>query len=182
MLENNKVNIQDIFCFRSVSSDLHLHMSFTVNWVGAEGGEAGRNHYTKEHWCRIMQPCYDHSNTSESWESKQNDRGTTSKLDWCHFSHANQFVYKTKKKEKKIRGWIRHDAQKNKTTTRHRAAQTDLHSAFDQIEWNDSCVCGATAQNPTKATQDEILLRAELTTVSLWRNTGETLRTGHLWS
>lgn len=38
------------------------------------------------------------------------------------------------------------------------AAATDLHSAFDQIEGNDSCVCGATAQNPTKATQDEILL------------------------
>lgn len=50
---------------------------------------------------------------------------------------------------------------------RHRATETDLHSAFDQIEGNDSCVCGATAQNPTKATQDEILLRSELTTVSL---------------
>lgn len=44
---------------------------------------------------------------------------------------------------------------------------TDLHSAFDQIERNDRCMCGATTQNPTKSTQDEILLRAELTTVSL---------------
>lgn len=44
---------------------------------------------------------------------------------------------------------------------------TDLHSAFDQIEGNHCCVCGATAQNPTKATKDEILLRAKLTTVSL---------------
>lgn len=51
--------------------------------------------------------------------------------------------------------------------TRHRTTETHLQSAFDQIEGNDSCVCGATAQNPTKATQDEILLRAELTTVSL---------------
>ena len=50
---------------------------------------------------------------------------------------------------------------------KYQATGTDLHSAFDQIEGNDSCVCGATAQNPTKATQDEILLRAELTTVSL---------------
>lgn len=44
---------------------------------------------------------------------------------------------------------------------------TDLQSAFDQIKGNDRCVCGATAQNPTKATQDKILLRAELTTVAL---------------
>lgn len=50
---------------------------------------------------------------------------------------------------------------------KYQATGTDLHSAFDQIEGNDSCVCGATAQNPTKAAQDEILLRAELTTVSL---------------
>lgn len=39
-----------------------------------------------------------------------------------------------------------------------RAVNTDLQSAFDQIEGNHSRVCGATAQNPTKATQDEILL------------------------
>lgn len=51
--------------------------------------------------------------------------------------------------------------------TGHRAMETDLQSAFDQIEGNDRCVCGATAQNPTKAAQDQILLRAELTTVSL---------------
>lgn len=60
--------------------------------------------------------------------------------------------------------------------------ETDLHSAFDQIKGNNSCVRGATAHNPTKATQDEILLRAELTTVPLWRNTVETLRTGHRWA
>lgn len=45
--------------------------------------------------------------------------------------------------------------------------ETDLHSAFDQIKGNNCCVCGATTQNPTKSTQDEILLRAEFTTVSL---------------
>lgn len=58
--------------------------------------------------------------------------------------------------------------------------KTDLHSAFDQVKGNNSCVCGATAQNPTKATQDKILLRAELTAVSLWRNTGKTLESGQL--
>lgn len=42
--------------------------------------------------------------------------------------------------------------------TKKRAVNTDLQSAFDQIEGNHSRVCGATAQNPTKATQDEILL------------------------
>lgn len=52
----------------------------------------------------------------------------------------------------------------------HRAEKTDLHSAFDQIEGNDCCVRGATAHNPTKATQEQILLRAKLTTVSLWGN------------
>lgn len=45
--------------------------------------------------------------------------------------------------------------------------ETDLHSAFDQIKGNNCCVCSATTQNPTKSTQDEILLRAEFTTVSL---------------
>lgn len=59
------------------------------------------------------------------------------------------------------------DETDKKKQKRHRATKTDLHSAFDQIEGNDGCVCGATAQNPTKSTQDEILLRAELTTVSL---------------
>lgn len=45
--------------------------------------------------------------------------------------------------------------------------KTDLQSAFDQVEGNHSRVCGTTAQNPTEPTQDEILLRPELTTVSL---------------
>lgn len=45
--------------------------------------------------------------------------------------------------------------------------ETDLHSAFDQIKGNNCCVRSATTQNPTKSTQDEILLRAEFTTVSL---------------
>lgn len=62
-------------------------------------------------------------------------------------------------------GWIRRDGGGRKQGAG--AIETDLHSAFDQIEGNHSCVRGATAQNPTKAAQDEILLRAELTTVSL---------------
>lgn len=45
--------------------------------------------------------------------------------------------------------------------------ETDLHSAFDQIKRDNRCVCSATTQNPTKSTQDEILLRAELATVPL---------------
>lgn len=48
-------------------------------------------------------------------------------------------------------------------------AETDLHSAFDQIEGHKSRVCGATAQNSAKATQEEILLGSKLTTVSLYR-------------
>lgn len=73
MVSNNTVNIQDIFAFRSDSPDLHLHESSIVDWGRAGGGGAGGNHYTWEHWCRIMQPCYDHSNTSESLESIHND-------------------------------------------------------------------------------------------------------------
>lgn len=76
----------------------------------------------------------------------------------CFISfHANWCVQKHKN------GYDRRgDVEK-----RLRATATDLQSAFDQIKGNDCCVCGATAQNPTKATQDEILLRAELTTVTL---------------
>lgn len=38
------------------------------------------------------------------------------------------------------------------------ALKTDLQSALDQIEGHHGCVCGATAQNPTKSTKEEILL------------------------
>lgn len=33
-------------------------------------------------------------------------------------------------------------------------AQTDLHPAFNQVKRHHRCVCGATTQNPTEATQD----------------------------
>lgn len=62
--------------------------------------------------------------------------------------------------------------------------ETDLHSAFDQIEGHDGRVRGATAENATKPTQDQILLRAELTTVPLWRDKGHTgsdTRTSFIW-
>lgn len=52
----------------------------------------------------------------------------------------------------------RDGARRDGFKTKKRAVRTDLQSAFDQIEGNHSRVCGATAQNPTKATQDEILL------------------------
>lgn len=66
--------------------------------------------------------------------------------------------------KKKNHSWV--DGSRRLKKQSIEPQKTDLHSAFDQIEGNHSCVCGATAQNPTKATQDEILLRAELTTVS----------------
>lgn len=60
------------------------------------------------------------------------------------------------------------------TLKRLSATKTDLQSALDQIKGNDSGVCGTTAQNPTNTAQEEILLRAKLNTVSLWRKTCET--------
>lgn len=127
-----------------------------------------------------MQPCYDHSNTLESWESIHNDKRKLHNWGDAISPHANWCIFKTNKKNTAM-GWRGRDVKKKTTKkTRHRATETDLQSAFDQIEGNDSCVRGATAQNPTKAAQEKILLRAELTTDFLWRNTGETLRTGHL--
>lgn len=41
------------------------------------------------------------------------------------------------------------------------ALETDLQSAFHQIEGHHGRVCGATAQNPTKATQHEVLRGAK---------------------
>lgn len=105
---------------------------------------------------------------------------TTSQQGWHHFFHANRCIPKETK-------WQHHHIsygrmRSNLKTETAPCERTDLHSAFDQIKGNNSCVRGATAHNPTKATQDEILLRAELTTVPLWRNTVETLRTGHCWA
>lgn len=83
-------------------------------------------------------------------------------MGWQNFFMQIDALTKTKKKHNGLwRGGIR------RLKNWLRAMETDLQSAFDQVKGNDSCVCGTTAQNPTKATQDEILLRSELTTVAL---------------
>lgn len=70
MVSNSSVNIQDV-C--SLWSDLpDLHESSTVGTVGRRRG--GKSFNMWKHWCRIMQPCYDHSNTFESWELIHNDK------------------------------------------------------------------------------------------------------------
>lgn len=98
-------------------------------------------------------------------------------MGWQNFFMQIDALTKTKKKHNGLwRGGIR------RLKNWLRAMETDLQSAFDQVKGNDSCVCGTTAQNPTKATQDEILLRSELTTVALWRNKAMVLKTGHVWA
>lgn len=121
-----------------------------VHSAGIGGSLAGSNQ-TQNIGTEVMHPWCDYSKWQESWD------------------HFTTKLYST---------GIRPTLPCSSQTMRIRHAvvmETDLHSAFDQIKGNNCCVCSATTQNPTKSTQDEILLRAEFTTVSLW-NTVETVR------
>lgn len=58
---------------------------------------------------------------------------------------------------------------------------TDLHSALDQVEGHYSRVCGATAEDSSEATEDKVFLWAELTAVSLWRETRSHIHLHKAW-
>lgn len=164
--------------FPSVSADLHLQVLCTGVNGGGDHTEAGkithRNTCAESHTYHAMliTPSHYHQNHGDQWTVTKNNNFTRNL--GCHNIFPMQISAFSKTKNTVRVGW---GVAFNKNGN---GPQTDLHSAFDQIEGHDSCVCGATAQNSTKATQDEILLRAELTTVSLWRNTGYTLNVSHL--